>query len=1026
MKIKYKYQSFQVEAAHNVVRAFQGQPFKDGVDYIMDRGKQQTNQMFDTLGFGNNPLQIDRQALADNVRKMQMEQGLKPIEHLEGDGINLTIEMETGTGKTYTYIKTMFELNKHYGWSKFIIVVPSIAIREGVYKSFQSMEDHFAHDYGKRIQFFIYNSAQLSKIDSFASDNNLHVMIINTQAFSSSINKDKNKAGSGGNAAARIIFSKRDEFGGRRPIDVLAKTHPVMIIDEPQSVLGANANNSTRQGIKLFNPLALLRYSATHREVLNMVFRLDALDAYNRQLVKKIEVKGVRQVGSTATNGFLYLDEIVISKNKNPQARITFDVRRADGNTKQTTRLVDEGFDFFAYSDKLTEYQNNYVVESIDGREGKVTLLNGMELYEGDTLGEVTEEVKRRIQIRETIKTHLERERQLFPRGIKVLSLFFIDHVENYRTYGEEGSGKGQYAKIFEEEYLNMVREMQPTFNDASYTRYLSRFAPEQVHNGYFSKDKKGHFINSSTKRKTTESDDESAYDLIMKNKERLLSFDEPTRFIFSHSALKEGWDNPNVFQICTLKDSANETNKRQEVGRGMRLCVNKEGERQDVDVLGDTVFDTNVLTIVASESYESFSKQLQKEIADAVEDRPIVITPNLFTDKVYEKTNGEKWKISVNDANEIYFQLRTQNYVNRNNELTDTYYDAKRTGTLNFGEEFETIKEGIIRTLDSIYNPKAIAIDNGRNTRDAKFQTDKFYKKEFQELWKRINIRSYYKVDFESSELIKKAIKAIDKNLNVTEIHIVIEQGHMNSIRDKESLETATAMEQTMSKSYHVRETVGRGVTYDLIGQIVDKTGLTRKTIVQILKGIKPATFLQFKMNPEEFIQKVAIIINDAKAESVIEKISYERTTDTYDVNIFTENTLRGKLGGNAIESTKSLYDLVVVDSLGVEKNFAEELEKAPEVEVYTKLPRDFYINTPIGKYIPDWAIVFKEGEVKHIYFVAETKGDDLREKNLRETENAKIECAIKHFKAISPNGSVRYGVVKNYEALKSIVNRD
>ena len=1016
MKIKYKHQGFQVEAARNVVRAFEGQPYQDSANYIMDWGTQK--QLFET-GFGNAPLKLDRADIKENVRTIQMEQGQKPIDHLEGEGINLTIEMETGTGKTYTYIKTMYELNKHYGWSKFIIVVPSVAIREGVYKSFETMQDHFAHEYGKRMQYFIYNSKQLTKIDSFASDNNLHAMIINTQAFNSSFNEDKNKEGRSGDAAARIIFSKREEFGYRRPIDVLAKTNPVMIIDEPQSVLGANVHNSTRKGIKLFNPLALLLYSATHREVMNMVYRLDAIDAYNKKLVKKIEVKGIRQVGSTATNGFLYLDEIVVSKGKNPQARITYDIMGSTGNVRQTTKLVNEGFDLYEQSGQMAEYRDNYVVERIDGRAGSVKLLNGLTLYEGDSQGEVTEEIMRRIQIRETIKTHLERERQLFPKGIKVLSLFFIDHVENYRTYDEEGNGKGKFAKMFEEEYQRMLQELMPTFSDEAYTRYLSRFSIEQVHNGYFSKDKKGKFIDSKVKRGETGSIDDSAYNLIMKDKERLLSFDEPTRFIFSHSALREGWDNPNVFQICTLKNTANEIGKRQEVGRGMRLCVNKNGERQDADVLGDMVFDTNILTVIASESYEQFSKQLQHEIAEVVSDRPVVITPTLFVDNVFETAEGTKMKVTVDEARKIYNQLIKRDYVDDDGKLTNTYFEAKEAETLCFGEQFEPVKAGIIQTLDRVFNPHTIKIEDGRKPKEANFQEEKFKKKQFQELWKRINVKTYYKVDFETADLIHKSIDAIDKHLSVTEIRMVVEEGRMEEIRDKESLEAGTAMVQEKARSYNVRETVGTGVAYDLIGRLVAATGLTRKTIAAILKGIKPATFHQFKMNPEEFIRKVGNIINDEKAMAVVQKICYQRTNNTYDVDIFTKDTLRGKIGINAIESTKSLYDLVVVDSEGVEKRFAEALETRDEVAVYTKLPRGFYINTPMGHYNPDWAIAFNEGTVKHIYFVAETKGNEWQRSQLRGAEDAKIECAARHFEAISHNNNIVYGVVKDYRTL-------
>nr|WP_315455421.1 DEAD/DEAH box helicase family protein [uncultured Prevotella sp.] len=1012
MKIRYKHQGFQAEAARNVVRAFGGQPFYDSANFIMDWGTQK--QLFDA-GFGNAPLKLSRNDIKANVRAIQMEQGLKPIDHLQGEGVNLTIEMETGTGKTYTYIKTMFELNKHYGWSKFIIVVPSVAIREGVYKSFETMQDHFANEYGKRMQYFVYNSKQLTKIDSFASDNNLHAMIINTQAFNASLNEDKADS----NKDARIIFSKRDEFGSRRPIDILAQTHPVMIVDEPQSVLGANVNNATRRGIKLFNPLALLHYSATHREVLNMVYRLDSIDAYNKKLVKKIEVKGIRQVGSTATNSFLYLDEVVVSKGKNPQARITFESVGNTGNVRQITRLVGEGFDLYAQSGQMAEYRDNYVVERIDGRAGSLKLLNGVTLYEGDSQGEITEDTMRRIQIRETIKTHLERERQLFSKGIKVLSLFFIDHVENYRTYDQRNNGKGKFAEMFEEEYHRMVQQLMPTFGDEAYARYLSRFTAEQVHNGYFSQDKKGKFVDSKVKRGESGSSDESAYDLIMKDKERLLSFDEPTRFIFSHSALREGWDNPNVFQICTLKNTANEIGKRQEVGRGMRLCVNKYGERQDADILGESVFDTNILTVIASESYENFSKQLQHEIAEVVSDRPVVITANLFVDNVYETAEGVKIKMTVDDGRKIYHQLIKRDYVDDDGKLTDTYFEAKATDTVNFGEQFEPVKAGIIQTLDSVFNPQTIRIDDGRKPKEANFQEEIFKKKQFQELWKRINVKTYYKVDFERAELIQKAATAIDKNLSVTEIRLVVESGGMDEIPDKETLEAGMAMAREKVDTFHVRETVGSGVAYDLVGRLVADTGLTRKTIVAILKGIKHATFLQFKQNPEEFIRKVGNIINDEKAMAVVQKICYERTNNTYAVDIFTENTVRGKIGVNAIESTKSLYDLVVVDSEGVEKHFAESLEEETDVAVYTKLPRGFYINTPMGHYNPDWAIAFNEGTVKHIYFIAETKGNEWQRSQLRGAEDAKLECAARHFEAISQSDNVVYGVAKDYKTL-------
>ena len=1022
MRLRYKHQRFQTEAARSVVKVFTGQPKSDGQsDHLVDQGANQA--LFVVKGFGNKNVILAREAVCENVRDIQIAQGLKPIDYLQelhGVGMAFTIEMETGTGKTYTYIKTMYELNARYGWTKFVVVVPSIAIREGVMKSFESMQEHFAQEYGKRMQYFIYNSKQLSKIDAFASDAGMHVMIINTQAFNASMNEEKSK-GARPDKAARIIFERRDEFGSRRPIDVLAQTRPIMIIDEPQSVLGVDKKNKTRQGIAMFKPLFTLLYSATHRkgDIYNMVYRLDAIDAYNQKLVKKIEVKGIKQIGSTATNGYVYLEEIVIGKG-NPQARISFDVKIQKG-TKQVSRLVDERFNLKEQSGGLAEYDNNFIVERIDGRQGCVRFLNGLTLYEGDAVGSVNEDYLRRIQIRETIHTHLERERQLFSQNIKVLSLFFIDHVDSYRIYDGEDS-KGKYAKMFEEEYANVLSEMQPSFSDEAYLRYLSdpRNAPSKIHQGYFSMDKKGKVVESKDNEGENE---ERAFDLIMKDKERLLSLDEPVRFIVSHSALKEGWDNPNVFQICTLKNSDNETKKRQEVGRGMRLCVNQNGERQDADVLGEHVFDTNILTVIASESYDDFAKKLQTEMAEACSERPVIITPNLFAGKTYTMSDGTNGEFDIAEARTIYNTLVRKEYIDDDGALTALYFEDKRNGTLDFGK-VNDMKDGIMAVLDTVFNPSEMKPEDARKPKLANFRKDNFAKKEFQSLWKRINRRTYYQVDFDTTDLVKKAIKEIDEKLNVTEIRIVVEGGSMDDIRDRESLEAGVAMTQGNTRTICVTEAVGNSVTYDLIGQLVTATGLTRKTIVEILKGIRPSTFYMFKMNPEEFIIKAALIINDCKALAVIEYIKYEKLNDEFSTEIFTENTLRGKLGINAIESTKSLYDLVVLDSMGVEKNFAESLEHEDDVVVYTKLPRGFYINTPMGKYNPDWAVAFREGSVKHVYFIAETKGNSIESSRLRGSEDSKIACARKHFETISEKDVV-FDVVTDYQSLYNAVTK-
>ena len=1012
MKLKFKHQQFQIDAARAVTDVFQGQPNQSMQEFTHDMGHSMdgSQDLFDVVGFRNQPVRVMSQDLLKNMWEVQNPAQLKPSEEVLKNDLRLTIEMETGTGKTYTYIKTMFELNRLYGWSKFIIVVPSIAIREGVSRSFEIMSEHFAAEYGKRIQSFIYDSKQLTKIDQFASDANMHVMIINTQAFAAR------------GEDARRIYMKLDAFRSRRPIDVIAATNPILIIDEPQSVLGADKKNATREKLKEFKPLFTLLYSATHRagDIVNMVYRLDAMDAYNKKLVKKITVKGIEQKGTTATNGYLYLESIELSEG-NPKARIGFDKKGAS-SVKQVTQLVGDGFDIYQQSGGLEEYQNGYRVESIDGYNRTIRLLNGTILSEGDMIGRVNDVYVRRHQIRETILSHIKKERKLFKMGIKCLSLFFIDHVDNYRIYKTGGqTEKGLYAQMFEEEYNNIVGQLQLEFaDDPAYVAYLKRYQAEEVHNGYFSRDKKGNFVQLTEKKMQ---DDASAYDLIMKDKERLLSFDEPTRFIFSHSALKEGWDNPNVFQICTLKDSDNQTKKRQEVGRGMRLCVNSKGERQDESVLHGAVFDVNELTVIASESYNSFASKLQTEIAEAVADRPQKVQPSLFAEMLVTNARGEQKKLDEDDAQDILFTMRMKNYVNKQGQLTQQFHNDKKEGTLDFGD-YNDYKEDIVKRLDSIFNPESVKPEDARKVREAKFDQQKFARKEFQELWRKINQQTYYTVDFKTEDLIKRAVIELDAHLQVSEIRIQVMTGTMNEIKSRQQLLTGSAMKVCESDIEQVHELVGEGVKYDLIGKLVEATGLTRIAIVTILKKIRPTTFNKFKANPEEFIIKAGNIINQCKAIAVVEHVQYHRLNQEFDSDIFSAATLKGKLGLNALESTKSLYDIVVVDSKGIEMNFANELEIQNDVAVYTKLPSGFYINTPVGHYNPDWAIVFKEGtDIKHIYFVAETKGySDDEVTDYRETERVKIECAKRHFETIS-SSTVTYGVVKDYQDLLNVV---
>lgn len=1019
MKIQYRHQKFQADAAKAVVDVFAGQPYLTPT-YMMDRGSGNyqigVNEERDFTGFSNQQIvpELSDQRILEQLNKIQRTNQLKPSDKLEGraNGYNLTIEMETGVGKTYTYIKTMFELNKHYGWSKFIVVVPSVAIREGVYKSFEMTQEHFAEEYGKKIRFFIYNSAQLTEIDRFASDSSINVMIINSQAFNA---KGKD---------ARRIYMKLDEFRSRRPIDIIAKTNPILIIDEPQSVEG----KQTKERLKEFHPLLTLRYSATHKSdsIYNMVFRLDAMEAYNRRLVKKISVKGITESGTTATDSYLYLESINLSKS-DPTATLQFEVKMASGAPKKKSRIVKIGDNLYDYSGGLEEYRNGFVVKQIDGRDDSVEFINGIKIFAGDVIGAVDEDQLRRIQIRETILSHIQRERQLFYKGIKVLSLFFIDEVANYREYDVAGQPvNGKYAAMFEEEYEDIIGSMQLAIGDDEYLRYLQAISASKTHAGYFSVDGKGKMVNSKVGRKETTSDDVSAYELIMKNKELLLDRDpvrSPVRFIFSHSALREGWDNPNVFQICTLKQSGSDVRKRQEVGRGLRLCVNQSGERMDTNVLGNDVHNINILTVIASESYDSFAKGLQTEMAEAVADRPCAVTVELFVGKVIKDEHGNEQVIDQATASAIHFDMIVNGYIDRKGALTDKYYEDKANGEIKVAEEVADSAASVLAIIDSIYDERSMQPENARsNNVELQLDEDKLAMPEFKALWSRINAKSVYIVDFDTEELIQKAITALNSKLRVSKIHFQVETGTMDAIKSKEELLSGASFVKEESASYGVTVAANSNVKYDLIGKLVDETGLTRKALVAILKGIQSTVFSQFKDNPEEFIVKAAALINDEKATAVIEHITYDVLDDHYGTDVFTDPTIKGRLGFNAMKAKKHLYDHIVYDSTG-ERDFAAELDTNTNVAVYVKLPDGFYIATPVGHYNPDWAIAFYEGSVKHIYFVAETKGS-MRSMQLRLIEQSKIHCAREHFKAISGDGVV-YDVVDSYRTLLEKVMR-
>lgn len=981
---------------------FRGQPTHTLSTYRRDLGTYQNQRIIykeEEAGYGNHRLELDKQTILRNIRSIQNLYDIAPSETLAKGvaPVNLDIEMETGTGKTYVYIKTMFELNKQYGWSKFIVVVPSIAIREGVAKSFTMLEEHFMELYAKKARWFVYDSSNLQQLDSFSSDSGLCVMIINTQAFAASMKEG------GRSKESRIIYSKRDEFGSRRPIDVIAVNNPIVIMDEPQKMEG----DATQAGIKRFNPLFVLNYSATHKTKHDTVYALDALDAYRQQLVKRIHVKGFELKNLRGTSGYMYLDSIELSPKRPPMARIEIETKTASGTIVRKTKTFGTG-DSLREESGLAEYEG-FTLSEINAK-GYVTFLNGVTLRRGEVTGDTNELTMQRVQIRETIKSHFEKERQLFKRGIKCLSLFFIDEVAKYKSYDEEGNEvKGVFQKIFEEEYARLVSEEFHIW-DEDYNEYLRRFVPQEVHRGYFSIDKKtNRVIDGKVEKKTGLSDDISAYDLILKNKERLLSFDEPTRFIFSHSALREGWDNPNVFQICTLRHSNSTTAKRQEVGRGLRLCVDKNGVRMDKELLGDDVHEINKLTVIANESYADFTSALQKETREVLRERAAKATVAYFTGKQI-KIGEELHTIDELEASRIIIYLEDNGYIDEDKHITPEYREAIASSNVApLPPKLQPIAEGVTRLINSIFDPKALddmVVEEKTTIRENQLN-ENFGKEEFQALWKEINHQYVYTVSYDSEELIEKVILHINAELDVKQLRYIMVEGTQDE-------KQVTEFGDTQSQSHLLTDVCTSTVRYDLVGDIAKGANLTRRTVVKILQGIKESKLYLFKNNPEEFIRKVISIIKEQKSTMIVETIHYNMTEGKYDSNIF---TVKSKMDfDKAYEAKKHITDYVFSDSKG-ERQFAHDLDEAKEVVVYAKLPRTFQIPTPVGNYAPDWAIAMEVDGIKHIFFIAETKGT-MGSMEIRGIEKAKIECAEKLYNSIS-TAKVKYHKVTSYSDL-------
>lgn len=1057
MEFKFTIQPYQTEATRAVTDVFAGQPFVDatGQVYRRDTGRRDARvsprvamgtldlDEDDGLGYRNAELVVPKADLLKNIQQVQVSNGIQQSSSLaRGNGAcELDIEMETGTGKTYVYTKTMLELNRLYGWSKFIVVVPSVAIREGVSKLLATTEQHFLEQYGKRIWSFVYNSDRLNELDDFAKSGDIRCMIVNMQAFNTSFNEAKSReVGRKGDKGARKMFLEDDDFGSRRPIDVLAATRPIIILDEPQKLGGA----ATQAGIAQFNPLFCLNYSATHKIKHNTVYALDPLDAYNQRLVKRIAVKGFELKGLRGTDGYLYLQDFKLSPTQPPKAVIEYKKLTASGKVVKRTETFGAGVDLFVASGGLEAYRdcviapgNDGIVPDQNGRLGHVRFLNDLVLHRGQVFGDSSESDMVRVQIRETIKSHLEKEEALFKRGIKCLSLFFIDEVAKYRVYDEDGSeGVGEYGVIFEEEYRAAVdaRLSHPTLDDETdgvYLRYLRRDDAHDVHRGYFSVDKQGRAINSKKARGSDSSDDITAYDLILKNKERLLSFEEPTRFIFSHSALREGWDNPNVFQICTLKHSDSDTTKRQEVGRGLRLCVNDKGVRQDVNVLGeDEVHKVNVLTVIASESYDSFVGDLQKDLREELRERPKTVDEGYLMQVLATRVDlrgrskGEQQKV----AREAYFFLIKNDLIDSDGHATEKFRehglaaDADRLPGL-----LQPLATDLERSVRATYDADAFSamVTNDLGSKVTRNPLNKnFQRREFQELWRRINHKYAYTVAFDQDELRRKAIANIDKNLAVSCPTYTLVQGFQEVHGDADHVAGGSHFGADLSRETHgLAGTAGSNVRYDLVGRVAEAASVTRRTAAYVLQHMSPVRFALFSQNPEEFIQKVGAAIVEEKARMVVEHISYNKTDECYESTIFTESMPES--ADKAFRASKSIQDYVICDGTAaksVERRFAEDLDSAAEVCVYAKLPRDFKIPTPVGNYAPDWAIAFKEDSgVRHLFFVAETKGS-LSSLDLRGVEECKIECAKKLFNEMSDE-DVYYHHVTSYDDLLEAV---
>lgn len=956
---------YQAHAVAAVVDLFRGQtPMQS--NFTVSDFAGQTGLLSSNNGIGNK-LELDEEDILANLKEVQLRGGLPQTKILKPKQYDFDIEMETGTGKTYVYLRTIMELHKNYGFSKFIIVVPSIAIKEGVKKTLDITKEHFEGLYDNVVyNYFVYDSGKLEQVRSFAVSDNIEIMVINIDAFRKSfVDPEKENK-------ANIIHRQNDKLNGLKPIELIAETNPFVIIDEPQSV---DTTPKSKEAIKSLNPLCTLRYSATHVQKHNLVYRLDAVDSYNMGLVKQIEVAGFE---SKDYHNNAYMKLLAVNNKKSPiQAKIELDVKDKKGQTKRTSIWVRKNDDLFDVTKR--DVYDGYIIDEIYCEKGNeyVSFTSKPDILRIDkAVGDIDDLAIKEQQIRKTIEEHLDKELVLNKQGIKVLSLFFIDRVANYRYYDKDGNPqKGVYAKLFEKNYSELIRrpKYHTLFDD------IEEVPAEEVHNGYFSVDKKGTLKDTSG---TTAADDD-AYNLIMKDKERLLSFDTKLRFIFSHSALREGWDNPNVFQICTLNETKSEVKKRQEIGRGLRLCVNQKGERQ-------YGFSTNTLTVVANESYEEFADKLQKEYEVDEGIRFGIIEAHTFANISVKQADGSTSYLGEEASKEIYNHFIEQGYIDSHGKVQDKLKTDLKDNTLSVPAEYEANKQDIIAAAKKVSGN--LNIKNSDNRRKVELNKQFFLGDDFKELWDRIKYKTTYAVNFDSEELIEKCCEEIVNTLSVssaklisTKAKIGIDKGGVSTVEKDRTAVSVSDMHENIP---------------DIIAYLQNETNLTRKTIVEILLHSK--SLGSFKKNPQKYMEQVAQIISSQMRLMIVDGIKYTKIGDDefYAQELFESKELTGYLGKNMLESKRSLYNYVVYDSDN-EQNFAEKFEHNKRIKLYVKLPDWFKIATPLGSYNPDWAVLVETDGQEKLYFVLETKGNILSEA-LRPTEKAKIQCGHKHFEAL------------------------